>query len=281
MPIVEQDQVLARVEDGGRVQADGFVQLQRIRRPPEIAVGQQQLVDRGEQLDRALQVQEIAPAPRHVGQLQRRAHDHRQVRRRHVLQAATGFAQVLVEADDEVVQVEVVDQEQVLAHVLDPERRERIGRGVGAGVAGDEREHLRTEMEMPQDQPVRLGPDEVLHAPGQQPVQLAREGPAAWGEGLDHLEQHDQGARERTHEGQHELARARAGICEPGALDLLVQRRAPVEVERKPGTGIARVVGLFEEVGRVFHDADSTRACCNGSAAVVAVMPAQAGTQRL
>ncbi|MNT05001.1 hypothetical protein D3C72_1396030 [compost metagenome] len=171
MVVVDQDQVLRRAQQLGRVDADGLVQLQRIGRAPEVVVGQHQLIQRREQFDGALQVQEVQPALRHVFQLQRRVLDHREVHRFRRMHFHAGLAQRLVQADDEVEQVQVVLDEEFVFQIIDFQRLQRRGRDRHRRIRGDERQRLRAQMEVAQDQPVGLGRHKALEPPGQNAMQ--------------------------------------------------------------------------------------------------------------
>ncbi|KAG0922683.1 hypothetical protein G6F32_014562 [Rhizopus arrhizus] len=119
MAVVDQDQMLRRAQQFGGVDADGVVQLQRIARAPEIVIGQHQLIQRREQFDGALQVQEVQLALRHVFELERRVLDHREIDGFRRVHFHARLAQRLVQPDDEVEEVQVVFDEQLVLQVVD------------------------------------------------------------------------------------------------------------------------------------------------------------------
>src|SRR2546427_4224638 len=133
--VVEHDQVLGRGEDLGRIDGHGLVQLQRVAGAPEVVVGQQQLVDGRVDLDGALQVQQVQAPARHVLKAQGRVAQHGEVGLGHGLQFLACGAQGVVQADDEVEQVQVVPEEQVVLDVVDAVRLQRCG-GHGRGRIG-------------------------------------------------------------------------------------------------------------------------------------------------
>jgi hypothetical protein len=88
----------------------------------------------------------------------------------------SGRAGGSIEIDDEIEEVQVVLQEHVVAQRIDVGRLQRMRRQRLAGqrVGADEAQHLRAEMEVAQDQPVRLGAHERFHAPDDRAMQDPR-----------------------------------------------------------------------------------------------------------
>ena len=80
--------------------------------------------------------------------------------------------------------------------VVDIARLQRRGADRHWRIGGDEA-RICAPVEVPQDQPVGLGRDEALQAPGRDAMQQLRVRPTPRHEGLDHLYQHDEGARQR------------------------------------------------------------------------------------
>src|SRR5262249_3164920 len=80
-----------------------------------------------------------------------------------------------VQVDHEVEQIEVVLQEKIVAQIFEILRSQRIQRNVCLGnVAGDEIEYFAADVEMTQDQPVRLRSHERVQAPRQKAMQQPR-----------------------------------------------------------------------------------------------------------
>src|SRR4051812_1081030 len=87
MLVVNHDEVLGGAEDPGDVDPDRLVELKGIRCPPEVVVREEELIDWRENLDRRLDIDEVAPAARHRVDLKIATRDHGEVERRPGLQS--------------------------------------------------------------------------------------------------------------------------------------------------------------------------------------------------
>ncbi|MNV90537.1 hypothetical protein D3C71_1849330 [compost metagenome] len=89
-----------------------------------------------------MQVEDVEGTARHVFQPQRRLAQHRKIGFGHGPDVLAVGTQGLVQADDEVEQVQVVLEEQFVLDVVDRFRLQRVGRHLGGGIAADEGEDL-------------------------------------------------------------------------------------------------------------------------------------------
>ena len=223
----------------------------RVVGPGEVALGEQQLVQRRVDLDGREQIQEVGPA---VGEAPRTgpgastmgSKSTRAGARQRLALGGQGAVQV----DEEVVEVEIVAQEQIVLHVGQPHRAQRRGGHRHRGVGGDERHQLRAQLEVAEDQEVGRRADERPQADVDQPVQQAREASARGTTSRNSATSTMQRAGDGPHQRQHEAAGERAGVEDQRRLGLGIERQAGIEVQRQPGVGIAQVVGDRAPGGR-------------------------------
>src|SRR4029078_798737 len=104
----------------------------------EVALAQQQVVEGRVELDRRDGVEEVERPAREGGERDRALVDGVEVDARRRRQAAALGGELGVQADDEVVEVQVVLQEQVVLHVGGRERPQRLGGDARARVRGQE-----------------------------------------------------------------------------------------------------------------------------------------------
>ena len=129
--VVDQRQVRGVAQDLRRVDADGLVELQRLVRAREVALPEQQVIERRVELDRRDRVEEVERAARKPPERDGRLVDGVEVDARRRRQAAALGGERGVQADDEVVEVQIVLQEQVVLDVggfQRPQRRRRDAR---------------------------------------------------------------------------------------------------------------------------------------------------------
>ena len=117
----------------------------------KVVVGEEQLVDRREQLDGCLQVDEVVPAVGHGFDAEIwPVADAAKIQRGRTLDLPLLRAQFAIDVDHEVEQVQVVFQEQVVAQVRQIFRLERPQWHAGARhVARDEIEDFAAHVKVP------------------------------------------------------------------------------------------------------------------------------------
>src|SRR4029079_17914069 len=142
-------------QDLRRVDPHRLVQLQRLVRAREVALAQQQVIQRGVQLDRRDRIEEVERAAGKARERDGRVVDGVEVDARGRRQAAVLGGERGVQADDEVVEVQIVLQEEVVLDVGGRERPQRQRRDARARVRGEEPDHVRSQVEVAEDQEVR------------------------------------------------------------------------------------------------------------------------------
>ena len=256
--VVHEDEVLGGAEDRGRVEADRLVELKGVRGAPEGRVGQQELVDRREHLDRGLEVERVRPAIRHRVDVEWTVRDPVEVRPRGALDPGAPLTDLAAEPDDEVEEVQVVSHEQVVLQGGERPRPERVEREVRRGdVARDEVEDLGPDVEMAQDEEVRAWADEPGETPPHHLVEDTRRRQTPRCHGLDRLDRHHEEPGNGPHQRQDELATGGLDVQQPQALGLVAERRALVQVKRHPRVGIVRIVGPTVEGVEALHRTSS------------------------
>src|SRR5262245_20204205 len=173
--VVEQAEVMRFMQDARDVKGHGLVQLQRIRSAPEIVVGQEELVEGSIDFNCRLRVNRVRPTVRELAYRERAVGDAVEVdlRRRFYLNPA--LAQLAVQLNDEVKEIEIMLEEKIVKQVFQIARSELVKlRLNGWNVARDESQNLGADVKMAHDQEIGLRSDEIFQPPVDQTVKKLR-----------------------------------------------------------------------------------------------------------
>src|SRR5580704_13551204 len=235
--VVDKADIGGVAEQLGTVEGHGLVQLQRVARAPEIAVGKKQLVERCVDFNGGFEVQKVQAAGGQTGfiNLEWSIGDAGEVGMLLAAQLdALGF-HLAIETDEEVIDVEVVLEKNVVAQFVEIARAQRIQRNCNAGNIGcDELKNFGSDMKVTQDQKIRVGTNEGFQSPIDGPVQNLRRGKPIGNRNLENLEDDQRQLCEWPYQREHKLTGFGAGVGQQGSLDFVAERQTGIEVERQP-----------------------------------------------
>src|SRR5262249_53156762 len=182
-------------DDSRGIDRDGLIQLERITGAPEVAIRQEQLIERRVYLDRRFEVENIEAPFRqgvyvdikwvlsHCGEVELFLLSEFDTTRFHLA----------VQPDDEIVDVQVVLQKDVVDEIAERARTQWFQGYLNSGHIGRHKmQDVRSDMEMTQDHPIRIRADEVLQTPVDGPMQDLRRREAVRNDNFQNLKQDDE-----------------------------------------------------------------------------------------
>src|SRR5262245_682198 len=116
--VVQQTEMMRFIENARDVKRHSLVELQGIRRAPEVVVGQEELIERSVYFNRRLHVNQVRPSARKFTQRERRVCNAIEVDLLGRLDLDSALAQLAVQLDDEVEEIEIVFEEEIIEQVV-------------------------------------------------------------------------------------------------------------------------------------------------------------------